>query len=330
MLLVQFTNEVGARRVAALEGDLLRVLDGVASTYDLAQRAIRSGAGLAQAAQALIGSATESYAAVASAGRILPPLDHADPAHCYVTGTGLTHLGSADARDAMHRRIGGDMEALSDSMKMFRLGVEGGKPPEGQRGVQPEWFYKGDGSIVAGSGQPLAMPAFALDGGEEPEIAGLYVIGDEGQPCRLGFAIGNEFSDHVTERQNYLYLAHSKLRCCGLGPALRVGDLPPHVDGASRIIGKDGAVRWQKAFVSGERNMSHSIANLEYHHFKYGLFRRPGDVHIHFFGTATLSFADGVSVQPGETFEVEAPAFGPALRNPLRVQETRYEKVKQL
>jgi len=330
MLLVQFTNEVGARRVAALEGDVLRVLDGVASTYDLAQRAIRSGAGLAQAAQALIGSATESYAAVASAGRILPPLDHADPAHCYVTGTGLTHLGSADARDAMHRRIGGDMEALSDSMKMFRLGVEGGKPPEGQRGVQPEWFYKGDGSIVAGSGQPLAMPAFALDGGEEPEIAGLYVIGDDGQPCRLGFAIGNEFSDHVTERQNYLYLAHSKLRCCGLGPALRVGDLPPHVDGASRIIGKDGAVRWQKAFVSGERNMSHSIANLEYHHFKYGLFRRPGDVHIHFFGTATLSFADGVSVQPGETFEVEAPAFGPALRNPLRVQETRYEKVKQL
>jgi len=330
MLLVQFTNEAGSRRVGALEGDTLRVLDGVYSTYELAQRAIGRGKGLSEVAQAAIGSSTASYEAVATAGRILPPLDHSDPAHCYVTGTGLTHLGSADARDAMHRKIGGDMETLSDSMKMFRLGVEGGKPAEGQRGVQPEWFYKGDGSIVAASGQALAMPEFSLDGGEEPEIAGLYVIGEDGQPYRLGFAIGNEFSDHVTERQNYLYLAHSKLRNCGLGPALRVGELPQHIDGSSRIIGTDGSVRWQKAFVSGEQNMSHTIANLEYHHFKYGLFCRPGDVHIHFFGTATLSFADGISVQPGETFEVEAPAFGPSLRNPLRVQESRYKKVNPL
>jgi hypothetical protein len=330
MLLVQFTNQGGARRVAALDGDVLRVLDGVYTTYELAQRAISRGKSLAEAARAAIGAATESYQATAGAGRILPPLDHADPAHCTVTGTGLTHLGSADARDAMHRKIGGDVEALSDSMKMFRLGVEGGKPAEGQRGVQPEWFYKGDGSIVAATGQALTMPEFSLDGGEEPEIAGLYVIGEDGQPYRLGFAIGNEFSDHVTERQNYLYLAHSKLRNCGLGPALRVGELPQHIDGVSRVLGKDGAVRWQKAFVSGEQNMSHTIANLEYHHFKYGLFCRPGDVHIHFFGTATLSFADGISVQPGEAFEVEAPDFGPALRNPLRVQESRYQKVSQL
>jgi hypothetical protein len=330
MLLVQFTTEGGSRRVASLHGDVLRVLDGVSTTYELAQRAIGQRKGLADVAQAAIGTTSESYEAVAKSGRILPPLDHADPAHCYVTGTGLTHLGSADARDAMHRKIGGDMETLSDSMKMFRLGVEGGKPAAGQRGVQPEWFYKGDGSIVAASGQALTMPEFSLDGGEEPEIAGLYVIGQDGQPYRLGFAIGNEFSDHVTERQNYLYLAHSKLRNCGLGPALRVGELPQHIDGVSRIVGKDGAVRWQKAFVSGEQNMSHTIANLEYHHFKYGLFCRPGDVHIHFFGTATLSFADGISVQPGEIFEVEAPAFGPALRNPLRVQESRYQKVNQL
>ena len=330
MLLVQFTNESGSRRVGVLEGDTLRVLDGVYTTYELAQRAISRGKGLAEVAQTALGSTIASYEAVAAAGRILPPVDHVDPAHCYVTGTGLTHLGSADARDAMHRKIGGDIETLSDSMKMFRLGVEGGKPAEGQRGVQPEWFYKGDGSIVAASGQALSMPEFSLDGGEEPEIAGLYVIGEDGQPYRLGFAIGNEFSDHVTERQNYLYLAHSKLRNCGLGPALRVGDLPSHIDGTSRIVGNDGVVRWQKAFVSGEQNMSHTIANLEYHHFKYGLFCRPGDVHIHFFGTATLSFADGISVQPGESFEVEAPVFGPALRNPLRVHETRYQKVSQL
>ena len=53
--------------------------------------------------------------------------------------------------------------------------------------------------------------------------------------------------------------------------------------------------------------MSHSLANLEHHHFKYALFRRPGDVHVHFFGTATLSFADGVETREGDVFEISAP-----------------------
>jgi len=76
--------------------------------------------------------------------------------------------------------------------------------------------------------------------------------------------------------------------------------------------------------------MSHTIANLEHHHFKYGLFKRPGDVHIHFFGTATLSFADNVSVQAGETFEIASPQLGPALRNPLAVTPAGHAKVKAL
>ncbi|HEX8956867.1 MAG TPA: AraD1 family protein [Burkholderiaceae bacterium] len=330
MLLVQFLSQSGVRRVGILEGDTLRALAGVGTTYALAQDAMRTSQGIAQLAQKAVSGETHSFEEVAKAGRLLPPLDHADPAHSYVTGTGLTHLGSADTRDAMHKKIGGDVESLSDSMKMFRMGVEGGKPDAGRVGVQPEWFYKGDGSIVAASEQALVMPDFALDGGEEPEIAGLYVIGDDGVPCRLGYAIGNEFSDHVTERQNYLYLAHSKLRMCGLGPALLVGDLPAHIAGTSRVRDAAGKVRWEKPFLSGEQNMSHTIANLEYHHFKYGLFRRPGDVHIHFFGTATLSFADAISVQPGEIFEIEAPAFGPALRNRLAVASTVFEKVKPL
>ncbi|MEB0032233.1 GguC family protein [Undibacterium sp. RTI2.1] len=334
MLLIQFLTEsttgAGTRHIGILEQSSIRVIDGYSSTYALAQSAIRQQIGLEQLANSAIGNVVYQYEDIAKAGRILPPLDHADPAHCYVTGTGLTHLGSADARDAMHKKIGGDVDTLSDSMKMFRLGVEGGKPKQGQVGAQPEWFYKGDGSVVSASGQTLNMPDFALDGGEEPEIAGLYVIGDDGAPYRVGYAIGNEFSDHITERQNYLYLAHSKLRPCSIGPALLVGELPSHVAGTSRIIDKQGQVRWEKSFVSGEQNMSHTIANLEYHHFKYTLFNRPGDVHIHFFGTATLSFADNVSVQAGETFEIEAPAFGPALRNKLEVAKTAFTKVHAL
>ncbi|OFA01780.1 AraD1 family protein [Duganella sp. HH101] len=330
MLLVQFKNEQGARQIGVLEQNTIRVIEGYSTTYALAQDAIRKSVGLADLATKATGHAVLAFDAVAAAGRLLPPLDHSDDAHCYVTGTGLTHLGSADTRDAMHKKIGGDVESLSDSMKMFRMGVEGGKPAAGEAGVQPEWFYKGDGSIVAASGQALNMPDFALDGGEEPEVAGLYVIGDDGQPYRVGYAIGNEFSDHVTERQNYLYLAHSKLRACGLGPALLVGEAPAHIEGTSRIYDVEGKVRWQKAFFSGEQNMSHTIANLEHHHFKYPLFKRPGDVHIHFFGTATLSVADNIVVKPGETFEIEAPQFGPALRNKLAVYKTEVAKVKTL
>ena len=326
MLLVQFIIAAGERRVGILEQESLREISGVDSCYALAQQAIRDKISLADLAQARASSLVHAVGSVT----LLAPLDHADPAHCYVTGTGLTHLGSADTRDAMHKKIGGDVETLSDSMKMFRMGVEGGKPAPGVRGVQPEWFYKGDGSIVRASGQTLEMPEFALDGGEEPEICGLYIIGDDGQPYRLGYAIGNEFSDHVTERENYLYLAHSKLRNCGIGAALLVGELPQHVAGTSRIIDAGGKVRWEKGFVSGEQNMSHSIANLEYHHFKYGLFTRPGDVHIHFFGTATLSVADNITVLAGETFEIESPTFGPALRNTLATVESKFVKVKTL
>ncbi|WP_348698736.1 AraD1 family protein [Duganella fentianensis] len=330
MLLVQFKNVQGGRQIGVLEQNTIRVIEGYETTYALAQAAIRQKQSLAALANAAQGKTELAFDAVLAEGRLLPPIDHADPAHCYVTGTGLTHLGSADTRDAMHKKIGGDVESLSDSMKMFRMGVEGGKPAAGVAGVQPEWFYKGDGSIVAASGADLAMPDFALDGGEEPEVAGLYVIGDDGQPYRVGYAIGNEFSDHVTERQNYLYLAHSKLRACGLGPALLVGEAPAHIEGTSRIYDKEGKLRWEKAFFSGEQNMSHTLANLEHHHFKYPLFKRAGDVHIHFFGTATLSVADNIVVQPGETFEIEAPQFGPALRNKLSVYATEVAKVLPL
>jgi hypothetical protein len=243
-------------------------------------------------------------------------LDHPDPAHCLVTGTGLSHLGSAQSRNAMHAKIGGPEAELSDSMKMFKWGVEGGKPASGTIGVQPEWFYKGDGTCIVPPGGPLELPGYAADGGEEAEIVGLYVIAEDGTPLRAGFALGNEYSDHVTERKNYLYLAHSKLRACAIGPELLLGDLPADIQGTVRIL-RDGRERWSAPFASGEANMSHTIANLEHHHFKYARFRRPGDVHCHFFGTATLSFSAGVTAEPGDVFEIEAPAFGRPLRNPL-------------
>lgn len=318
MRLVQFKTPTNIRQVGRVseDGAVLEVLSGVSRVYDLVLEADRLGVGLERLVNERIGTETADYEQISAENRLLPPLDHPDPAHCLISGTGLNHLGSAQARDAMHTKLSGDPDSLTDSMRMFKLGLEGGKPKPGQIGVSPEWFYKGDGSWITPPGQPLELPSFAGDGGEEAEIVGLYVIAPAGTVLRVGFALGNEFSDHILERQNYLYLAHSKLRSCSIGPELLVGPLPASIAGTVRVL-RQGETIWADTFLTGEANMSHTLANLEHHHFKYPAFRRPGDVHCHFFGAATLSFSAGVAVKPSDVFEISAPPFGRPLRNPL-------------
>lgn len=319
MLISQMLGSDGQVCVVARTGDEARVVNGAQSVLALANDAIANSQTLAERIDQLgLGAVADIEAAYAE-GRMLAPITHPDPAHLHLAGTGLTHLGSAQTRDKMHAQDKPETD-LTDSMKMFRMGLDGGKPSAGKAGVQPEWFYKGNGHALVAPGAPIPSPCFALDAGEEPEIAGIYVIASDGTPTRIGFALANEFSDHVTERQNYLYLAHSKLRHAAVGPEIFVGALPRDIRGTSKIV-RDGETLWEKPFLSGEDNMSHTIANLEHHHFKYGIFRTPGDVHVHMFGTATLSFADGISTRTGDVFEISAPDFGLALKNSVVLDE---------
>lgn len=317
-----------SRAVIAATDMAAHIVPGVDSVRALALRAIDAGHSIADEIAALGQGEAVDVAALLDAGAIGSPIDHEDPAHVIMTGTGLTHLGSAEGRDKMHRAAA-EAATQTDSMRMFLEGVEGGKPAEGQVGQQPEWFYKGDGGQMVAPGGDFTMPHFAQDGGEEPELAGIYVIGSDGTPHRIGLALANEFSDHVTERHNYLWLAHSKLRQASVGPELLVGTPPEHIEGTSRIV-RGGETIWEKPFLSGEANMSHSLSNLEHHHFKYALFRRPGDIHVHFFGTATLSFSDGVRTQEGDVFEIEAAPFTLPLRNRLTRAAEEAVKVKLL
>lgn len=306
-----YLSTVKGAGVVVRQGTEARVLRGTNSVYELASAAITAGHDLKSEVE------KRGLADVIDLSRAEfdLPISHPDPAHLHLTGTGLTHLGSASARDAMHAKLSGT-ETLTDSMKMFRMGLEGGRPAVGEAGAQPEWFYKGNGHAAVAPGAILEAPGFAEDGGEEPEIAGIYLIAGDGTPRRVGWALGNEFSDHVTERVNYLWLAHSKLRVASYGPEILVGDLPKDVRGTSKVL-RDGKAIWEKPFLSGETNMSHSLANLEHHHFKYDIFRQPGDLHVHYFGTATLSFADGIKTQPGDVFEISVPELGQPLRNTL-------------
>jgi len=306
------------RAVALCDNSRLRVIDRFASVFELAQAAMSQRGSLVDVVRQIGIVESLDYDAVytgQSDWRLMAPIDHPhEPARCLVTGTGLTHLGSAAQRQQMHEAVESE---LTDSMKMFRLGLSGGKPAAGAVGVAPEWFYKGNGTILRAHGEPLDLPGFAEDGGEEAEIAGVYVIGPDGLPYRVGMAIGNEFSDHLFERKNYLNLAGSKLRTCAIGPELVVDPAFDSVPGTVRVI-RDGAILWSKDIVTGEQEMSHSLRNIEHHHFKFDSHRRAGDVHVHYFGACALSFGDGLRLADGDLMEVAFTGFGRPLCNPLR------------
>jgi len=262
--------------------------------------------------------------------KVLPPIDHPDPYRLFISGTGLTHTGSVKSRDMMHNENDAKKDE-TDSAKMFQMGIEGGKPSEGELGVAPEWFYKGNGNNLVGHMDSLLMPDFSLDGGEEPEVVGCYFIDNDGNPVRIGFSLGNEFSDHETEKINYLYLAHSKLRNCAIGPSLNTSlefsDISLSCD-----ISRDGIDLYKSGELkSGEEYMSHSLKNMEYHHFKYEMHRKPGDIHLHFFGTSQLSFSTrDWKFKAGDKVSIYSDQFDGKLENTIEQQSKVNFEIKEV
>ncbi|HEY4286105.1 MAG TPA: AraD1 family protein [Puia sp.] len=334
--LVQLTHPRHHRQVALVREPVLILLQDTRSIYDLALEAIRSGKSLRDLVDSRRQGERLEYSPVYegwSEWRLLPSFDHPEnPFACIVSGTGLTHKNSALNRQMMHQAAAGSAAGASappaapvtDSMRMYQWGIEGGFPPSGTIGTQPEWFYKGNGHMLRAHGQPLLVPAYGNDGGEEPEIAGVYIVDETGSPWRIGFTTANEFSDHVMEKKNYLYLAPSKLRTCSIGPELVVDETFAGLTGTVKIFRKGEAV-WSAPIHTGESNMAHSLGNLEYHHFKYDLHRMPLQAHVHFFGADAFSFGNQVKLEQGDIMEVFWKEMGRALRNPLQVEKEKEE-----
>jgi hypothetical protein len=206
--LIQFLDDAGRLEIGRVDEDGRRV--GAEDAPHLRAGSARPAASepACGAGAVIAGRGEEDYAALLESGRMLPPLTHPEPHRCLVSGTGLTHLGSAATRDAMHQKAAASAEPATDSARMFRWGIEGGKPAGELPGVQPEWFYKGNGSIVVGW-VAITAPAFALDCGE-PELVGLYVISPQARHC--GWATPSAtFSDHVW--YNYLCRRIPSCRC---------------------------------------------------------------------------------------------------------------------
>jgi hypothetical protein len=317
MQLLQLTGPQG-RRLGAVDDDQVRLLRTYRSVHTLASAALTASLNLTRTAEQDLSSDALYYPEIyagRSPWRILPAVDHPDePARCLVSGTGLSHIRSAANRQAMHSAG----EHITDSMRMYEWGLEGGRPASGLPGVSPEWFYKGNGLTLRAHNEALEVPAYANDGGEEPEIAGVYIIDAAGNPRRIGMTVGNEFSDHQFEKKNYLYLASSKLRTCAIGPELSLDPVFDRVPGEVTIE-RRGANLWSKAIQTGEAVMCHSLANIEHHHFKFEAHRRPGDIHVHFFGADAFSFGEGVQLADGDWMQIRFEGFGKPLRNPVRI-----------
>lgn len=318
MRLVQLNHIEYGRRIAIVDEPKLVLLKTARSVYELALSAVNSRMSIVELANRLRTSESLNYEPIyqcESAWHLLPAFDNPhDPHCCMVSGTGLTHKASADKRENMHHEK--LRETLTDSMQMYLWGVEGGRPANGEIGQQPEWFYKGTGHVLRAHGQTLVQPSFAYDGGEEPELAGAYIIDENHTPWRIGFAIGNEFSDHELEKKNYLYLAHSKLRQCAIGPELSITNWYDDIQG--RVVVHRGTKEvWSHEIQSGRQHMSHSLANLEHHHFKYAEHCLPRQAHVHFFGASAFSFGSLVKLQHGDCMEISWEGLGRPLRNRL-------------
>jgi hypothetical protein len=337
--LVQLSHPTHGRRVAVVEEPQLRLLSHTLSVYDLATDSINANSTIEKVIRSRLTDILHDYDPIyrgESEWSMLVPFDHPDaPARCVVTGTGLTHKASAENRQSMHvvQPVGsekGDEAAppLTDSMKMYRIGIQGGRPDPGRIGSAPEWFYKGVGTILRAHNQSLDVPNHADDGGDEAEIAGCYVIAKDGTPHRVGFVQGNEFSDHVLETKNYLYLAQSKLRHCSIGPEIVIGgDLSEEIRGHASIE-RNGKTIWSGPQASGEPWMCHSVANLEHHHFKHDEHRHAGDAHLHFFGADLFSFKDRLALDEGDVMVVAFIGLGRPLRNPIHLDRSEPRLVR--
>ncbi len=144
MRLVQLVRR-RERRVGWVNGGELRLCDARQGSdiYSLALKAAAKGQKLSVTVEDAMGDETLQYAPIhqgASEWRLLPSFDHPyDAARLMVSGTGLTHKASAQNRAAMHAR---QPSEITDSSRMYEMGLEGGSPRAGEIGCNRNGFSK--------------------------------------------------------------------------------------------------------------------------------------------------------------------------------------------
>jgi hypothetical protein len=261
----------------------LHLLSTYRSVYAFAMAAIETGVKLRELLSTDLSGIVLEYDQVHglhSGWMFLPSFDHpTDTAQCVVSGCANLHGP-----------------------------VQGGAPKA------PPWFYKGNGSHLRAHGEALTIPSFGLSGAEEAELVGVYIIGPDGMPCRVGLTPGNEFADSGLAAEDPRMLAHAKMRTCSIGPELVLDADFEDAQGSVRVE-RGGTTLWSHEVVTGAKHTLFSIADVEDSLFQCDAHRIPGIAHVHYLGGSVSSYADGVRLQQGDQVVVEWKGYGRPLRN---------------
>ena len=231
---------------------------------------------------------------------------------CISRAPALTHLGSAEGREQGTARPQPVVPRIR--CKCSYSAWRAASRALARSARWPEWFYKGDGSSIVAPGAAIASPDFALDGSEEPEMP--VSTSSTATADRDVSAIARQMSSPITSA--------SEPNTCGSrirnrpqrsDPETLTGELPP--DDAAPASCARGERCGRCLSSPAKRTCRTRWSNLSATTSSTALFRRPGDVHVHFFGPQTLSFAAGIQVRAGDVIEIEAQPFGLATRNPV-------------
>ncbi|TAK71991.1 MAG: hypothetical protein EPO11_10685 [Gammaproteobacteria bacterium] len=227
----------------------------------------------------------------------LPPMKPEEKLFSFVNGMGLTHKRIASIRYS------------SDNIP-----------------IQGEWFYKGNGTILKTTADSLYVPPNAYSCTEEAEIVLIYVIDALSIPYRIGYTLGNDFSDPKMGKTNHAYFGQSKLRTCSIAPEIKVGEPPLELIG-NVIIKRNNEYVWRSQFVTGINNMLYSLEKIESLVFQHDQFLIPGMVHYLFLGADTTSYSHGIRLMDGDIIDISSSEFTFNLINHVNFAKNSIQKI---
>lgn len=316
MHLIQFTENGTTLVGLVTQNSEVHCLTSAKSLTSIILDSIKSNTPLIKLVNNYLGDRRITLEELINNNKIILPLTHQDPSHIIISGTGLTHLNSALLREKMHHDKEDDLNA---AQKIYLKGLRYGKTELSEQDARPEWFYKGNGHILKTTNDTLDVPSYSRNLGEEAELVAVYYIGPDAMPYRIGFTLGNEFSDHALEKENTYYLAQSKIFNCSVGAEIYIGDLPKNVLGNIKILDVNNNIIWENEFHTGSEKIVHSLENLERYLFQNKIFRTPGDIHYFFLGADKISFTDEVHLKQGDKVCITASLFNQPLLNAINI-----------
>ncbi|WP_431975919.1 hypothetical protein [Micromonospora haikouensis] len=182
----------------------------------------------------------------------------------------------------------------------------------------PNWLIKGNGSWLETNGRPLTVPASAVALLEEPEVALVFVNGQDGTPHYAGYTFANDLNDIGLHLQNpWGWTPYAKLCDTSMTPWLFLG-APPQAVAGQIIIERDGVAAWKGDFTCGADAIFQRVTDMVDHLFAFPGLRRPGLVNYLLLGSDKASYHAGFRIADGDRITFDLTSHGVVLSNEVR------------